>query len=102
MTMVENKETRILIIDDEPPVRDVLSETLNEKYTCTTASSAEEALSIIQKQNFNLVLSDINMGGMSGIEMIPYVHEALPDAVVMMISGKQTIESAIEAMRLGA
>lgn len=102
MTDSRNRETNILIIDDEPQISDVLSELLREKYGCATTNSAEEALSLLEKENFNLVVSDIDLGGISGIELIPLIHKKLPDAVVIMISGKQSIESAIEAMRVGA
>lgn len=102
MSDLLSEKFQILIIDDERFVRNVLSSILSGKYACTTAESAEEALFILQDQPFDLVLSDIDMGGMNGIEMIPHVHNLLPDAVVIMISGKQTIESAIEAMRVGA
>ena len=93
---------RILIVDDESLVRDLLSQVLSEKYDCMTANSSEEALFLIQKEEFNLILSDILMGGMSGIEMIPHVFESLPDAVILIISGNQTIDTAIEAIRGGA
>lgn len=102
MNTSENKKNRILIIDDLLPIREILNETLGEKYSCTTAQSAEEALALLEKENFNLVLSDINMGGMSGIEMIPQLRELAPEAIIVMISGKANIESAIAAMRGGA
>lgn len=95
-------DARILIIDDEQIIRDVLCSVLNERYYCTEAGSAEEALSLLRHETFDLVLSDINMGDMSGLEMIPHVQAATRNTVVMMISGESGIESAIEAMRLGA
>ena len=93
---------QILVIDDESAIRDLLCELFGDDYGCTTAKSAEEALALLQKENFELVLSDINMNGMSGIELIPKIQRAAPDTVVMVISGEQTIESAIAAMRVGA
>jgi putative nucleotidyltransferase with HDIG domain len=96
------EQCSILVVDDEPEIRDVLCELLSEDYRCASASSAEEALSFLDGQNFNLVISDITMGGMSGLEMIPFVLEKAPEAVVVMISGMQTVESAIEALRVGA
>jgi len=102
MNDLEELGKRILIVDDELFVRNVLCNILSDKYICMVAESADEALKLIENNDFNLVLSDIDLGGMSGIEMVPLVHKTLPDAVVIMISGKQTIESAIEAMRVGA
>jgi diguanylate cyclase (GGDEF)-like protein len=95
------KNAKILIIDDEVFVRNILSDILSDDYQCKTAGSAEEALKILETEEFNLVLSDIRMRGMSGIEMIPKVLEASPDTVVMTISGEQNIESAIEAIQAG-
>jgi len=63
---------------------------------------SEEALALLGTESFNLVISDINMGGISGLELIPRVLEQTPDTVVVMISGQQTIDYAIESMRAGA
>ncbi len=95
------KNAKILIIDDEIFVRNILSDILSETYQCKTAGSAEEALKILETEEFNLVLSDIRMRGMSGIEMIPKVLKSSPDTVVMTISGEQNIESAIQAIQAG-
>src|SRR5205085_7678698 len=102
--MEENEQTRqsLLIADDEPEIRAVLKEFLCRRYDCTTISSAEEALALLSTRSFDLVISDISMSGMSGLEMIPYGLNLAPDAVFIMISGMQTIESAIEALRVGA
>ena len=94
------KTAKILIIDDDDQIRNLLEESLSE-YDCTTAASAEDALSVLATRDFNLVISDINMGGISGLDLIPQVHRRSPDTVVVMISGQQTIETAIAAMRAG-
>ncbi|MDQ3817024.1 MAG: response regulator [Acidobacteriota bacterium] len=93
---------RVLIVDDEPDIREVLCDLLRFDYDCAAAASAEDALSLLSETEFQLVVSDITMGGMSGLEMIPHVVALSPQSVVVMISGMQTIESAIEALRLGA
>lgn len=102
--MIEEMNTRprILVVDDEPEIRDVLCELLSLDYECAPASSAEEALTMLRGSPFNLIISDIMMGGMSGLEMIPHVLADSPETVVLMISGVQTIESAIKALRAGA
>lgn len=92
----------ILIADDDHAVRDVLHELLSASYKCVTVRSAEEALEALRTAQFHLVISDITMGGMTGLEMVPHVLDLAPDTVIVMISGAQTIESAIEALRVGA
>jgi len=93
---------RILIVDDEPEITAILADLFYGKYDCTTAGSAEEALGRLAGTNYELVVSDITMPGMSGLDMIPHVKRNSPNSVVVMISGMQTVESAIEALRLGA
>lgn len=101
--MVEPTTTpRLLIVDDELDVRSVLHDLLCESYTCGEASSAEEALMRLREGQYELVISDITMSGMTGLEMIPHVKAISPETVIVMISGMQTIESAINALRLGA
>src|SRR5947207_15467424 len=101
--MSESKtKPRLLIVDDEPEVRGVLRDLLSGTYECGEAASAEEALRQLRASEFHLVISDITMSGMSGLEMIPHVKVASPDTVIVMISGMQTIESAINALRPGA
>lgn len=93
---------RILVVDDEPEIRDVLCELLSDDYDCMAAASAEEALELLRDARFELVISDIMMSGMSGLEMVPHLHAHSPETVVVMISGVQTIESAIKTLRVGA
>jgi putative nucleotidyltransferase with HDIG domain len=93
---------RILIVDDEVEITEILADLLSEEYDCIRAGSAEEALTRLHEGEFQLVISDITMPGMSGLDMIPHVKEFAPDTVVVMISGMQTVESAIGALRLGA
>jgi putative nucleotidyltransferase with HDIG domain len=93
---------RILIVDDEREITEILADLLSEDYECLKAGSAEQALDCLRVGDFHLVISDITMPGMSGLEMIPHVKQLSPDTVVVMISGMQTVESAIGALRLGA
>lgn len=93
---------RVLIIDDEDQIRRLLLELLAGCYTCHDVSSAEDALNALGKETFDLVISDINMGDMSGLDLVPHVRSISPDTVVVMISGQHGIETAIQAMRVGA
>ncbi len=92
----------ILIVDDEEPIRKLLTAYLSDDYNCVTASSADEATSLLAGGTFNLVLSDITMPGTSGLELCQYINKACPETVVIMVSGMTDIEYAIEAMRHGA
>ena len=96
------RRARVLVADDEPEIRHVLSDLLSPLYECAAVGSAEEALVRLREGAYDLVISDIMMGGMSGLELIPRVKELSPDTVVIMISGVQTVESAINALRAGA
>jgi response regulator RpfG family c-di-GMP phosphodiesterase len=100
--MSGDSRPRILIVDDERGINEVLFDLLSEDYDCVSASSAEEALGHLQKAEFELVISDITMPGMSGLDMLPHAKEIAPNTIVVMISGMQTVESAIGALRLGA
>src|SRR6476469_7052352 len=100
--MPSTASPRILIVDDEIEITEILADLLSEDYDCTRAGSAEDALARLQEGEFQLVISDITMPGMSGLDMIPHIKERSSDTVVVMISGMQTVESAIGALRLGA
>jgi diguanylate cyclase (GGDEF)-like protein len=93
---------QLLIIDDEPSIRKLLTEVLKQNYDCVTASSAEEGLDLLRQRSFSLVISDINMIGITGLEMAPQILTIAPDTVVIMMSGAQTIETAVSALRVGA
>ncbi len=92
----------ILIVDDDLAIRNLLDSILSDNYSCTMAESAEAALNCLEDQVFDVVISDINLGGMDGIELTSRVLAASPDTVVMMISGNRTLESPIDAIRTGA
>ncbi len=102
MLSPQTASRKLLIVDDEPEVRAVLRDLLSDTYECSEASSAEEALQLLREDNYQLVISDITMSGISGLDMIPHARRISPDTVIVMVSGMQTIESAIEALRLGA
>ena len=93
--MSEQTKPCLLIVDDEAPVRGVLHDLLCDTYQCVEASSAEEALTLLRDTPYELVISDITMAAMSGLEMIPHIKNISPDTVIVMISGMQTIESAM-------
>jgi diguanylate cyclase (GGDEF)-like protein len=102
METAETQNPRVLIIDDEEQIRSLLIDLFGNQYECSAAGSAEEALAALSQNTFDLIISDIDMGGMSGLELVPRVHSLSPDTVVVMVSGNQDIEFAIKALRVGA
>jgi response regulator RpfG family c-di-GMP phosphodiesterase len=100
MSQAFNPRGQVLIVDDEAEIRTVVRDTLEDQYDCVEAGSAEEALELLDGKQ--VVISDIVMPGMSGLEMVPQVLERSPDTVVLMVSGEISIDSAINAMRQGA
>jgi response regulator RpfG family c-di-GMP phosphodiesterase len=98
----DERREKILIVDDDAVVRELVADLLSYGYECEAATSAHEALARCREREYDLVLSDIVMEGMGGLDLVPRVLELAPDTVVVMMSGMQTVESAIRAMRAGA
>jgi len=93
----------ILIVDDEEPIRNAVSRKLQaEGYNCVTAADGKEALWKASMQDFALVLLDIKMPGMSGMEVLSRVIIDHPDTSVVMITAVGNSQTAVEAMKLGA
>ncbi|MBW2065519.1 MAG: response regulator [Deltaproteobacteria bacterium] len=94
---------RILIVDDEPIVRDSLKEWLeDEGFRVDTAESGTQALQRIAESTFHLMLLDIKMPGMDGVEVLKRARELNPDLPVVMMTAYATVETAVEAMKIGA
>jgi DNA-binding NtrC family response regulator len=94
---------KILIIDDEKSILDLLSVVFKkEGYTVETALSAKMALELIDKEEFDLLLTDIKLPQMSGMKVLQYVKEKYPAMPVVMITAYGTIKQAIEALKMGA
>ena len=93
----------ILIIDDEKAIRKTLSEILSyEGYKIDEASDGEEGLKKFREKSYDVVLCDIKMPKLDGIEFLDKSRESNPDVPVIMISGHGTIETAVEAVKKGA
>lgn len=94
---------KILLIDDEPRVLSGLARVLSEEpYEVLTAESGREALSILAKTNIDVMVADQDMPGMSGTELLSKVYVEHPDIVRIMLTGKATLEVAIQAINNGA
>lgn len=95
--------TKILVIDDERSIRNTLKEILEfEKFEVEVAEDGIEGLEKLEKGNFDVVLCDIKMPRMDGIEVLEKIQEKEPDTTVVMISGHGTIDTAVEAIKKGA
>lgn len=94
---------KILIIDDEKSIRNTLKEILTyEGYEVTEAQDGMEGLKFVEKDKFDIILSDIKMPKMDGIEVLEKLQEITPETPVVMISGHGNIDTAVEAIRKGA
>ncbi len=96
-------EISILVVDDEKRVIDEINEFLEGlKYRVFTASEPEEALTILKNKNIDIVILDIKLPGMSGLQVLKKIKYIKPSTEVIMISGHGDMATVIEAMRLGA
>lgn len=94
---------RILVVDDELVVRDSLKEWLEDDgFYVEMAESGTEALDILAKDSFNLMLLDIKMPGMDGVEVLRRAKDLYPELTVVMMTAYATVETAVEAMKIGA
>jgi diguanylate cyclase (GGDEF)-like protein len=95
--------TRILVVDDEAPIRTLVSQVLvGEGYEVVEVASAEDALKVFRDNHFPLVISDIRMGRMSGLELLDEIKRLRPETLVVIMSAYVSIDSAIAALKAGA
>lgn len=99
---MEENDRRILIVDDEEQIRNLFASYLGERYTCVTASDAQEALLRLASEDFALVIADVQMPGLNGVELLRRVTEHFPDTAVIMVSGVDRTQRVLDAVRLGA
>lgn len=97
------RQFHILVVDDELVVRDSLKEWLvDEGFSVDMAESGEQALQKLGTEAFHLMLTDIKMPGMDGVELLQQAKERYPDLTVVMMTAYATVETAVEAMKIGA
>jgi DNA-binding response OmpR family regulator len=97
------QNTRVLVVDDEPIIRKSLNRTLTAAgYKCREASNGQEALVLLHDVVFDLVLLDIGMPGMSGVELLPQLKIYWPDTWVMMLTAIMDTSTAVRCMKSGA
>jgi DNA-binding NtrC family response regulator len=103
MSPAEKGKPRILLIDDEAIALSNMSHVLEkEGYEVTTCKDGESGLREMQHKMFDLVLTDLRMPGVDGMQVLQHVKETMPDLPVIMITGYATLDSAVQAMKRGA
>jgi two-component system response regulator HydG len=96
-------QIRVLVVDDDEPHAEAVAESLKRVgYDCVVATSGQEGLRLIEEQNFDIVLSDLIMDGVGGLEVLKKAKQELPDAEVVILTGHGTIKTAVTAMQAGA
>ncbi|MGE0632023.1 MAG: sigma-54-dependent transcriptional regulator [Pseudobdellovibrionaceae bacterium] len=96
-------KSRILVVDDEESIREFLEIMLKkEGYEITLAEDGKKAQEILAKKNFDMVISDLQMPNVTGLELLKHTKDSYPDMVFMMITAFGTTETAVEAMKIGA
>jgi DNA-binding NarL/FixJ family response regulator len=97
------KKPSILIVDDEESIRVSLENILTEeKYLAKTAENGSMALKMLQNDHYDLILTDIMMDDMTGIQLLKKIKKSFPEIVVLLMTGYSSLDSAVEAIRLGA
>jgi len=98
------KQPNILLVDDEPLVLDSLRELVSheEKYNVTTAENGKIALEMTEREDYSVVITDLMLKDITGIELLKTIKSHTPETQVIMVSGKGSIDFAVEAMKTGA
>ncbi|HEX8749787.1 MAG TPA: sigma-54 dependent transcriptional regulator [Nitrospira sp.] len=93
----------ILVVDDDADMRDMVLDMLKDRgHEVTTAGSGQEALKLLSEEDYAVVLTDMRMKGMQGLELLTEIKKTFPDTNVILMTGFGTVETAVDAMRQGA
>ena len=92
----------ILIVDDDDMIRNALYELLEEHHLCHTAENAKKAISFLEEEEYDVVLSDLSMPGLSGLELLAYIRQRQPNTPVIIISGIGDTEHSEGIFNMGA
>jgi two-component system response regulator HydG len=96
-------QIRVLVVDDDEPHAEAVAESLERVgYECVVAGSGREGLRLIEEQNFDIVLTDLIMDEVGGMDVLAKAKRELPDAEVVILTGHSTIKAAVLAMQAGA
>ena len=100
---MEELKAKVLLVDDEEDFLTTLAERLEARgLKVSTAASGKDAVGKVDDQNFDLIILDLAMPGIDGLETLKRIKAKQPDAEIIMLSGQGSIKTSIEAMKLGA
>src|SRR5262249_40986854 len=100
---LHDESPRVLVVDDEKVIREILSDFLTmEGYVVRTVEDGQAALRELQRRSYNLVISDLKMPNMGGLELLEQIAEQNINVLTVIMTGFGTVETAIEAMKKGA
>ena len=98
-----SSKARILVIDDEKIILKSCNKILSEEgYDVQTVQTGAEGLQRLKDEKFDIILTDLKMPEISGMEVLKRIMESYPDIIVIMMTGYSTVQTAVEAMKLGA
>ena len=98
-----DQQIRVLVVDDDEPHAAAVAESLERVgYECVVATSGREGLRLIEEQTFDIIITDLIMDGVGGLEILAKAKRELPDAEVVILTGHGTIKTAVTAMQAGA
>lgn len=99
----KSTEIQVLVIDDDASILGIVSEVLEDDgYTVTTAGSGEEAMDLLRDNQYSLVLSDIRLPGINGVEVLEHIKRVCPRTNVIMITSHASLDTSIDAIKHGA
>ncbi len=96
------EQVSVLIVEDETIIRESLREWLKDTYAVTTCENGEEALPLISKEDFDILIVDVRLPGKSGLEVMSEAKELKPQLKCIVITAYPSVELAVEAMKMGA
>jgi DNA-binding NtrC family response regulator len=94
---------KVLLVDDEKEFLEIMSERMKARdMDVTTATSAQQALEIIEKESFDAIILDFQMPGMDGMDALKAIKAKKPELQIILLTGYATVEKGVEAMKIGA
>ena len=99
---VTSERVSILVVDDDESARDLLTIGLRKQYICASAATAEEAMGLLEETFFDVVITDVDMSGASGLELCRHIRKTYPDTIVLVMSARADSRNRIKALQHGA